>query len=108
MINYRPSGASGATFEHRELTGEANHLRESLTALEISLSRLHQAKRIADESLRRAQDAPGPHTSENAIFVALWESHLGDREMLFSAMRQLDHARQALDSAGIGEPDKAD
>ncbi|MFE0015879.1 hypothetical protein ACFWXH_13610 [Mesorhizobium sp. NPDC059054] len=108
MINYRPSGAPGAPFEHGGLTGEASHLRESIAALETSLSRLHQAKRVADESLRRAQDAPGPHTSENSIFVALWESHLGDREMLFSAMRQLDHARQALDSTGISERDRAD
>ncbi|CAM5489560.1 hypothetical protein MAUB1S_08201 [Mycolicibacterium aubagnense] len=83
MINYKPS----------ELTAETNRDRE-VAALEASLSRLHQAKRMADESLRRAQEAPGPHTSDNSIFVALWEAHLSDRELLFSAMRQLDHARQ--------------
>ncbi len=106
MINFKPPVASGAPLEHGDLTGEANLIGESVAALEACLSRLHQAKRVADESLRRAQDAPGPHTSENSIFVALWETHLGDRELLFSAMRQLDRARQALPpgAAGNGAP----
>lgn len=107
MINFRPSGVSGAPCEPGELTGGANLLRESVAALETSLSRLHRAKRIADESLRRAQDAPGPHTSDNSIFVGLWETHLGDREQLFSAMRQLDRARQALPPGGAGIDDPA-
>ncbi len=98
MISYKPS----------ELTAETDQGREWVAALETSLSRLHQAKRMADESLRRAQDAPGPHTSENSIFVALWETHLADREMLFSAMRQLDHARQAPSTGGEPAPGRAD
>ncbi|MBR2688902.1 MAG: hypothetical protein IKE42_13710 [Aquamicrobium sp.] len=106
MINYKPSSIQSAPLDHGELTGELNPLRESVAALDASLSRLHRAKRSADESLRRAQDAPGPHTSDNSIFVALWETHLADRELLFSAMRQLDRARQALPSGGaaISEP----
>lgn len=66
-----------------------------LEKMEDSLSQLHRAKRAADESLRRAQEAPEPHSTDNSIFVALWEDHLRDREALFSAMRQFDEARKA-------------
>ncbi|WP_379063764.1 hypothetical protein ACHMW4_19535 [Mesorhizobium sp. UC22_110] len=105
MINYKPSSVHGAPLQHGGLTGETDPFHECSAALDASLSQLHQAKRTADESLRRAQDAPGPHTSDNSIFVALWEAHLGDRELLFSAMRQLDRARQAVPpgAAGVGE-----
>ncbi|HEV2502789.1 MAG TPA: hypothetical protein VGV39_06920 [Mesorhizobium sp.] len=106
MINYEPSSIQSAPLEHGESTGSVNPVRESIAALDASLSQLHQAKRNADESLRRAQDAPGPHTSDNSIFVSLWEAHLGDRELLFSAMRQLDRVRQVLPPGGaaISEP----
>ena len=76
--------------------------RATTAATEASLSQLRRAKRAADESLRRAQDAPEPHTSDNSIFVALWEAHLSDREALFAAMRRLDEVRETLRSSMAG------
>ncbi|MGB3386480.1 MAG: hypothetical protein WBA88_00710 [Pseudaminobacter sp.] len=76
--------------------------RATTAATEASLSQLRRAKRAADESLRRAQDAPEPHTSDNSIFVALWEAHLSDREALFAAMRRLDEVHEALRSSATG------
>jgi hypothetical protein len=59
-------------------------------------SRVRIARRTADESLRRALDAPEPHETTNTVFIALWEAHLRDRELLFSVMRDLDAAREEL------------
>jgi len=58
--------------------------------VDASLARLHAAKRAADESLRRVQDVPGPHMTENTAFVMLWEAHLDDRETLLHATQRLD------------------
>ena len=63
---------------------------QRLANVAASLSRLHAAKRAADESLRRAQDAPGAHMGDNTVFVILWEAHLDDREALLSATGCLD------------------
>jgi hypothetical protein len=96
MIHYTPvqewPPANGASVE------EWNRHRERFTTVEASRSHLRKAKRAADESLRRAQDAPEPHTSDNSIFAALWEVHLAHREALFDAMRRLDEASEALRS----------
>lgn len=75
---------------------ERDRYRDGFAAVEASLAAVHAAKRAADESLRRAQEAPGPHVTTNSIFVALYEAHLRDRETLFSALRGLDEARAAL------------
>lgn len=77
---------------------EASHHRTLFAAVEASRSAVSRAKRTADESLRRAQEAPEPHGTTNSIFVAMWEIHQGDREALFAAMRRLDEACDALRS----------
>lgn len=76
--------------------GDPSLYRECFTAVAALTSKVRTAKRTADESLRRALDAPEPHETTNTIFVALWEAHLHDREMLFSTMRDLDDARAEL------------
>ncbi|MCO5159288.1 MAG: hypothetical protein M9945_21535 [Aquamicrobium sp.] len=75
---------------------ERDRYRDGFAAVEASLAAVRAAKRAADESLRRAQEAPGPHVTTNSIFVALYDAHLRDREALFSALRGLDEARAAL------------
>jgi hypothetical protein len=70
--------------------------RESFAAVEALGSVVRRAKRAAEESLRRAQAAPEPHAATNAIFGALCEAHLRDREALFAAMRRFDDARREL------------
>ena len=91
-------GRDAASSRRRELAGMVEALTELVSA----------ARRAADESLSRVNDAPQPHSTDNSIFVALWEAHLGDREALFSAMRRLDDAREALRrfAAGIGPDDR--
>ncbi|MCP8897436.1 hypothetical protein KYK29_21130 [Shinella daejeonensis] len=84
----------GIAAENRPLDATSNHRRESLSDLENSLLQFRKAKRAADESMRRAQDVPEPHSTDNTIFIALWEAHLADREALFDAMRRLDRARE--------------
>jgi len=75
--------------------------RAGIANVEVLLSDVRRAKNAADESLRRAQDAPEPHGTINTIFVALWEEHLRDREALFAAMRELDEAREALRATAV-------
>lgn len=58
---------------------------------------MEQAKRAADLSLDRAKAAPKPHEITNPAFVALFEAHQRDREVLFAAMRALDAARSAAE-----------
>jgi len=106
MIHYKPypcESASGSPPENRPSAEESRRRGAHCTHMEASLSQLRRAKRAADESLRRAQEAPGPHSTDNSIFVALWEDHLRDREALFSAMRQFDEAREALRRPGHGQ-----
>lgn len=105
MIHYKPSPYElmpGSPRDDGVSAAESSRHCERFAAMEASLSQLHRAKRAADESLRRAQDAPEPHTTDNSVFVALWEAHLGDREALFSAMRQFDDTREALRSRAAG------
>ena len=100
MIHYRPTrepfpencGPVATSSRHREL----------FVAVEALLSDVREAKRAADRSLRRAQEAPEPHVTTNTIFVALYEAHLSDREALFAAMRRLDEARESLRAIATG------
>lgn len=96
MIHFRQ--AHGSPLENGASDPESSRHRALFAAAEVSLSQVRKAKRAADESLRRAQEAPEPHVTSNSIFIALWEAHLGDREALFAAMRELDEAREALRS----------
>lgn len=100
MIHY--GQAQGSSLEHGASDPESSRHRERFAVVEASAYAVRRAKRAADESLRRAQDAPEPHVTTNSIFVALWEAHLGDREALFAAMRRLDEAREALRSSAAG------
>lgn len=77
-------------------------------SVEACASAVRKAKRAADESLQRAQEAPEPHATTNTIFIALYEAHLRDRETLFSAMRRLDEAQAALRTLARATPLMAD
>jgi len=77
----------------------SNREREIFTAVEALLVRVRRAKRAADESLKRVNAAPQPHTQDNPVFAAVAETHMADREALFAAMRELDVARARLRSA---------
>lgn len=90
MMHYKPPRDALSEVAERD------RYRDGFAAVEASLDTVRAAKRAADESLRRAQEAPGPHVTTNSIFVALYEAHLRDRESLFSALRGLDEARAAL------------
>lgn len=72
--------------------------RELRVVVEACVSAVHRAKRAADESLGRLQDAPEPHVATNTFFIGLYDIHQRDRETLFAAMRQLDAAQVALRS----------
>jgi hypothetical protein len=67
------------------------------SAIETAKKQVEQAKRAADLSLDRAKAAPKPHEITNPAFVALFEAHQRDREVLFAAMRALDAARSAAE-----------
>lgn len=82
-------GRAADSSRHHELAGRI----EALTTL------VSRAKRVADESLARANDAPQPHETTNIVFVTLYEAHWHDREALFEAMRRLDEARDELRAA---------
>jgi hypothetical protein len=94
MIHCKPT--PGQYPADRVSGGDLSLYRECFTAVETLTSQVRTARRAADESLRRALDAPEPHETTNTVFVALWEAHLRDREMLFSTMRDLDDARAEL------------
>ena len=70
-----------------------------LSAIDAAQQRVEEAKRAADHSLDRAKAAPKPHEITNPAFVALFEAHQRDREVLFAAMRALDAARSAAETA---------
>ncbi|ASV83514.1 hypothetical protein CES85_4294 [Ochrobactrum quorumnocens] len=72
---------------------ESGRARGTIASL---LAAVESAKQEANESLRRAQSAPLPHIADNTIFIALFERHLSDREILFSKIRQLDDAKASL------------
>ena len=94
----RHGQSSAIPFPNKASARESGCYREPFLSVEASLSQLLQAKHATDESLRRVQGVPGPHETSNSIFVALWETHLADREALFAAMRQLDEMREAVRS----------
>ncbi len=70
-----------------------------LSAIDAAQQQVEEAKRAADRSLDRAKAAPKPHEMTNPAFVALFEAHQRDREVLFAAMRALDAARSAAETA---------
>ncbi|WP_273728376.1 hypothetical protein [Brucella gallinifaecis] len=74
-------------------SGECVQERGKIASL---LAAVETAKRAANESLRRAQSAPLPHIADNTVFIALFDRHLSDREVLFSKIRQLDDAKASL------------
>jgi hypothetical protein len=94
MTHYRPAPEEFAS--DRVSDCDPSLYRECFAAVEALTSRVRIARRTADESLRRALDAPEPHETTNTVFIALWEAHLRDRELLFSVMRDLDAAREEL------------
>ncbi|WP_295813675.1 hypothetical protein [uncultured Nitratireductor sp.] len=71
---------------------EFERYRGKLLRVERLRSKVEAAKRAASDSLARANEAPGPHDTENTIFVALFDAHCRDRETLFETMRELDEA----------------
>jgi hypothetical protein len=71
---------------------EDDHSSTHALLLELARRRaaLAEAKGVANESLQRLREAPEPHTSDNAIYLRLYDDHCRGREMLFEAMRRLD------------------
>jgi hypothetical protein len=67
--------------------------RQALSAVDAAKQRVDAARRAADNSLDRAKAAPKPHEISNPAFVALFEAHQRDREMLFEAMRSLERVQ---------------
>ncbi|MDR6635046.1 hypothetical protein J2X72_003858 [Phyllobacterium sp. 1468] len=67
--------------------------RQALSVIDAAKQRVVAARRTADNSLDRAKAAPKPHEISNPAFVALFEAHQRDREMLFEAMRALEKAQ---------------
>ncbi len=94
MIHYRPTEGRQAGTGAAE-PGSSLY-RQGFMIVEALASQVATARHAADESLRRALDAPEPHETTNTIFVACWEDHLRDREALFETMRRLDAARDEL------------
>lgn len=87
---------NGSPLEDSGADSGLNRYRESFAAVEASASAVRRTRRAADESLKRLNSLPEPRTDANPVFVSLLEKHRQDREALFSAMRQLDDAREAL------------
>ncbi|WEX08537.1 hypothetical protein [Chelativorans sp. AA-79] len=75
---------------------DTRRYRELVAEVERQRSRVREARQRAVESLARAHEAPEPLDTANTIFVALYETHWCDREALFTAMRDLDAACEAL------------
>ncbi len=71
---------------------------KSLSDVDAARQHVEKARRAADDSLNRAKAAPKPHEITNPAFVALFEAHQHDREVLFAAMRALDRAQDTLRS----------
>lgn len=69
---------------------------KTLSDVDTARNQVEKARRAADESLNRAKAAPRPHEVTNPAFVALFEAHQHDREVLFAAMRTLDRAQEVL------------
>ncbi|MFC5384720.1 hypothetical protein ACFPLB_01940 [Aquamicrobium segne] len=97
MMHFRPT--HGAPFANGAGAAASSHHYELAGRVEALTVLVSRAKRLADESLARANDAPQPHETTNIIFVTLYEAHWRDREALFEAMRRLDEAREELQTA---------
>jgi flagellar biosynthesis/type III secretory pathway chaperone len=69
---------------------------KTLSDVDAARNQVEKARRAADESLNRAKAAPRPHEITNPAFVALFEAHQHDREVLFAAMRAFDRAQEVL------------
>ncbi|MEP7455450.1 hypothetical protein [Phyllobacterium sp. SB3] len=79
------------------LRAKTNGLRQSLSHIDAAKQQVAVARAAADQSLLRAKAAPRPHEISNPAFVELFEAHQRDREVLFAAMRALEHARSAAE-----------
>jgi hypothetical protein len=71
---------------------------KTLSDVDVARNQVDKARRAADESLNKAKAAPKPHEITNPAFVALFEAHQHDREVLFAAMRTLDRMQEVLRS----------
>lgn len=69
--------------------------RQASSRIDAAKQLVALARAAADISLLRATAAPKPHEITNPAFVALFEAHQRDREVLFAAMRTLESARSA-------------
>ena len=87
---------NGSPLENGGPDSGLGRYRESFAGVEASTSAVRRARRAANESLKRLNAEPVPRSNANPVFVSLLEKHRKDREALFSAMRQLDDAREAL------------
>ena len=99
MMHFRPEAEKNI----HTVAGQERAIAHQDAQLHVEMWQLRvaQARRAADESLLRVQDAPEPHITTNSLFVALFEAHQRDRETLFEAMRQLDAARMYLTSLDL-------
>ena len=73
-----------------------NACAAAVADVELWTERVREAKRVADEMLARAEEAPEPHVTTNTIYVARYEAYLDARRDLSAAMRELDAARARL------------
>lgn len=94
MMHYTP--LQGTPLENGDWNVASGRHRDSFAEVEAAKIAVRRAMRAADASLRRLNAVAEPHNETNAAFVVLLERHRQDREMLFSAMRRLDAAQDAL------------
>lgn len=94
MIHFKPT--DGHLPQNDRSIEDIRRYREIFAEVEALGSLVRKARRTANESLMRANEAPEPHATSNNIFAMLYETHWRDREALFDAMRRLDAARETL------------
>lgn len=90
MMHFRPT--HGAPSGNGAGDADSNRHHDPAGRVAALTALVSRAKRMADESLARANDAPQPHDTSNIIFISLYDAHWRDREALFEAMRRLDEA----------------
>ncbi|MGH6860684.1 MAG: hypothetical protein ACRECY_10530 [Phyllobacterium sp.] len=78
----------------RRAGDSADRRRQAASRIDAAKQLVEVARATADSSLLRAKAAPRPHEIGNPAFVALFEAHQRDREVLFAAMRTLEVARR--------------
>ncbi|MEF2073682.1 hypothetical protein [Consotaella aegiceratis] len=96
MIHYTAMG--GHPFTSALSEEKRRQYRTLAETVEKLQAVVREAEQAAAQSLAKANAAPRPHTGSNPTFMALYDAHTQHREALFRAMRNLDDARQALDS----------